>query len=100
MPNCALEIVLFRRRSTADETGVEGAGDGDVGGAVDDGAAICEESEGEGAAAEAQQQVVEAKGLDIGVGGEAVAHGDEVDRAVVLVDLHGVASAESDVRAS
>ena len=34
------------------------------------------------------------------MGGEAVAHGGEVDGAVVLVDLDGVAAAEGDVGAA
>ena len=34
------------------------------------------------------------------MGGEAVAHGGEVDGAMVLVDLDGVAAAEGDVRAA
>ena len=34
------------------------------------------------------------------VGDEAVAHGGEVDGAVMLVDLDGVAAAESDVGAT
>ena len=38
--------------------------------------------------------------LDVGVEGEAVAHGGEVDGAVVLVDLDGVAAAEGDVGAA
>ena len=36
----------------------------------------------------------------LAVGGEAVAHGGEVDGAVMLVDLDGVAAAEGDVRAA
>jgi len=46
---------------------------------------------------EAQEQIVEA---DISVGLETVAHGGEVDRAMMFMDLNGVAAAESDVRAS
>ena len=85
--------------SGADEAGVEGAGDGDVGGALDDGAAVGEEGEGVGAAAEAEEEVVGAEVLNVGVGAEAGAHGGEVDGAVMLVDLDGVAAAESDVGA-
>ena len=46
---------------------------------------------------EAEEEVVEADGT---VGLEPVAHGGEVDGAVVLVDLDGVAAAEGDVRAA
>ena len=46
---------------------------------------------------EAEEEVVEADGP---VRAEAVAHGAEVDGAVVLVDLDGVAAAEGDVRAA
>ena len=52
------------------------------------------------AALEAEEELVEAEIVDVGVRGEAVAHGGEVDGAVVLVDLDGVATAESDVRAA
>ena len=45
-------------RSGADETGVEGAGEGYVCGALDDGAAVCEDGEGVRAAAEAEKEVV------------------------------------------
>ncbi len=55
----------------ADEAGVEGAGEGDVGGALDDGAAVGEEGEGVGSAAEAEEEVVGAEVLDVGVLGEA-----------------------------
>ena len=51
------------------------------------------------AAAEAEQEVVGAQGLDVGVGLEAGFQGGEVDGAVVLVDLDGVAAAEGDVGA-
>ena len=43
---------------------------------------------------EAEEEIIEA---DLAVRSEAVAHGGEVDRAMVLVDLDGVASAERDV---
>ncbi len=87
------------RHSGTDEAGVEGAGDGDVGGALDEGAAVGEEGEGVGAAAEAEQEIVGAEGLDVGVGLEAGFEGGEVDGAVMLVDLDGVAAAEGDVGA-
>jgi hypothetical protein len=51
-----------------------------------------------GWAAEAEKEVVEADFLNIAVELEAIAHGGEVDWAVVLVDLDGVAAAEGDVR--
>ena len=83
--------------SGTDESGVEGTGKSDVGGALDEGAAVGEEGEGVGWALEAEEEVVEADGA---VGSEAVAHGGEVDGTVVLVDLYGVAAAEGDVRAA
>ncbi len=46
--------------SGADEAGVEGAGEGDVGGALDEGAAVGEEGEGVGRTLEAEEEVVEA----------------------------------------
>jgi hypothetical protein len=83
--------------SGADESGVEGAGEGDVGGALDDGAAVGEEGDGVGWALEAEEEAVEA---DVAVGSETVAHGGEVNGAVMLMDLNGVAAAERDVRAA
>ena len=83
--------------SGADEAGVEGAGEGDVGCALDETAAVGEEGKGVGRAVETEQEVVEADGT---VWLEAGAHGGEVDGAVVLVDLDGVAAAEGDVRAA
>ncbi len=53
-----------------------------------------------GGRAEAEEEIVEAEVVDVAVGGEAVAHGGEVDGAVVLVDLDGVAAAEGDVGAA
>ena len=77
-------FVASKINSGADETGVERAGKGDVGGALDEAAAVGEEGEGVGWAVEAEEEVVE---TDWTVGLEAVAHGGEVDGAVVLVDL-------------
>ena len=57
--------------SGTDESGVQGAREGDVGGALDEGAAVGEDGEGVWAAAEAKQQIVGAEGLDVGVGLEA-----------------------------
>ena len=84
-------------KSGSDEAGVEGAGEGDVGGALDEGAAVGEEGDGVGWALEAEEEIVE---TDLTVGGEAVAHGGEVHGTAVLVDLNGVAAAEGDVRAA
>jgi hypothetical protein len=81
----------------ADEAGVEGTGERDVGGALDDGSAVGEEGEGVGWTLEAEEKVVKADGS---VGEEAVAHGGEVDGAVMLVDLDGVSAAEGDVGAA
>ena len=81
----------------ADEAGVEGAGESDVGGALDEAAAVGEEREGVGWALETEEEVVETDGA---VGEEAFAHGWEVDGAVVLVNLDGVAAAEGDVGAA
>ena len=50
-----------------------------------------------GAAAESEKEIVETEILNVVVGDEAVAHCGEVDGAVVLVDLDGVAAAEGDV---
>ena len=88
------------QRSGADKAGVEGASQGDIGGALNEGAAVWEESEGVRATFEAEKKFVEAEIVDVGVGHEAVAHGAEVDGAVVLVDLDGVAAAEGDVGAA
>ena len=83
--------------SGADETSVECAGEGDVGSALDESAAVGEEGEGVRGQVEAEEEVVVANAA---VRGEADAHGGEVDRAVVLVNLDGVAAAESDVGAA
>ena len=50
-----------------------------------------------GWAVEAEEEVIE---TDLAVGGEAVAHGGEINWAVMLVDLDGVSAAEGDVRAA
>jgi len=50
-----------------------------------------------GRALETEEKVIEA---DVTVWSEPVSHGREVDGAVMLVDLDGVASAEGDVRAT
>ena len=97
MAGVVRQLEIVRIRSGADETGVEGAGEGDVRGALDDGAAVGEEGEGVRRTFEAKEKAVEA---DVSVGDEAVAHGGKVDGAVMLVDLDGVASAEGDVGAA
>jgi uncharacterized protein (DUF4415 family) len=51
----------------ADEASIKGAGNSDVSGAVDDGAAVGEESEGVRAAAEAEKEVVGAEVFDVSV---------------------------------
>jgi hypothetical protein len=79
----------------ADEAGVEGAGEGDVGCALNEAAAVGKEREAMRRALEAEKKIVEPDGS---VGLEAVTHGGKVDRAMVLVDLDGVATAEGDVR--
>lgn len=73
--------------SGADEAGVEGAREGDIGGALDEGAAVGKESEGVWAAFEAEEKFIEAQVVDVGVRREAVVHGSEVYGAVMLVDL-------------
>lgn len=82
------------RSLRTDEAGVKGAGESDVGCALDDGAAIGEESEGMGRTLEAEKEVIE---TDVAMGCEAIAHGIEIYGTVVLVDLNGVASTEGNV---
>ena len=77
----------------ADVAGVEAAGDADILGAFDDGAAIGEQGEFVGIEEEAKGELVAADGAE---GGEAFGEGGEVERAVAFVDLDGVASAEAD----
>ena len=62
---------------------------------MNEAAAVGEESEDVRGSLEAQEEVVEADGA---VGLEAIAHGGEVDGAVVFMDLDGVSAAEGDVR--
>ena len=76
------------------EAGVEGTGEGYIGRSLNEGSTIGKEGDGVGRALEAEQDLVES---DVAVGEEAVAHGGEVDGAVMLVDLDGVAAAEGDV---
>ena len=81
--------------SVANEARVESAGEGDVGGSLDEGAAIGKDGYGVGRALKAEQEAVHA---DVAEWGEAGVEGGEVDGAEVLVDLHGVAPTECDVR--
>ena len=81
----------------ADETGVEAAGNGGIGGAFDDGAAVGEEGHLVGGVPEFQDEVIVA---DRAVGLKAEAHLCEVDRALALMDLHGIPAAQRDVRTS
>jgi hypothetical protein len=76
------------------EASVEGTGEGYIGRSLNESAAIGEERDGVWWSLEPQEEVVE---TNISVWGEAVAHGVEVYGAMVLVDLDGVAAAESDV---
>ena len=91
---------VSERRLYADEAGVEGAGQDGVGGALNDGSAVGEEAKGVGSAAKSQEEAIGAEVGDLGEGGEAAVHRGEIERAVVLVDLDGVAAAEGDVRAA
>ena len=79
------------------ESGVQAARDGGVGGALDDGAAVGEERQFVGVAPELEHELVVADGAV-----RLQARGDfvEVNWTLALVDLHGVAPAERDVRAS
>jgi len=90
---------MTTRNSGTDETGVEGAGKGDVRGALDDGATVGEDGEGVRAAAKTEEEIVGAEVLNVCVTGEAGAETGEVYGAAMLVDLHGVSSAEGDVSA-
>ena len=83
--------------SRAYEAGVEGTGEGYIGSALNKGAAVGEKGNGVGRPLEAEEEIVEA---DSAVGGEAISHGVEVDGAMMLVDLDGVAATEGDVRAA
>ena len=64
---------------------------------MNEAAAVGEESEDVRGSLEAQEEVVEADGA---MGLEAIAHGGEVDGAMVLVDLDRVSAAEGDVGAA
>jgi hypothetical protein len=103
---CVVDIGVRRRPgryvtsgSCPDEPGIKRARYDDIGGSLDDSTAIGEDGNGKRAAAEAEEEVVGTKLLDLGVGAEAGAESGEVDGAMVLVDLDGVATAEGDVSA-
>ena len=70
---------------------------GDVGGALNEGAAVGEDGDGVGRALEAEQEAV---GADRAEGSELCGERGEVDGARVLVNLYRVAAAERDVRAA
>lgn len=77
------------------EAGVEAAGKGRVGGSLNDCAAIGKNGKRVFAAAEAQKKLIRA---DFSVGLETLFERGEVDGPVMFMNLHGVASAEGDVR--
>src|SRR5215470_3759645 len=80
-----------------DKPGIEAARNAGIGGAFDDRATIGEEGHLVGIAPESEDEVVVSHRA---VRGEALIHFAKVDRPVALVDLHGVATAKCDVRAS
>ena len=86
--------------SGSDEAGVEGAGKGNVGGALDDGPTVVEEGKGVFATAKAEQEVVGSKVLEVVLEGEPCVESVEVDGAIVLMDLDRIATAECDVGAA
>ena len=84
------------RELAADEAGVERAREADVGGALDEGTAVGEDGDCVGRVVEAKEKAV---GADLTKGVEACLECGEIDGAVVLVDLDGIAAAEGDVGA-
>ena len=64
---------------------------------MNDGAPVGEECECVGWTVEAKEEIVK---TDLAVGGETVAHGGEVDGALMLVNLDRVSAAEGDVWAA
>jgi len=83
------------RTSGADVAGVEGASDGGILGAFQDGATVGEHGHFIGRDAEAEKEIVVA---DVGDGGgEAGFQSGQVERASAFVDLHGIAAAHGDV---
>ena len=82
--------------SGADVAGVEGARDGGVFRAFEDGAAVGKDGHLVGLDAEGEQKVVVAHIGDSR--SETLAENGEVERTAALVNLHGIAAAHSDVR--
>jgi hypothetical protein len=85
---CIFCVTCFESRTY--EASVKGTGEGYIGSALNKRSTIGEEGDGVGWSLEAEEKIVEA---NVAVRGEAVAHGGEVNGAVVLVDLDGVAAA-------
>ena len=86
----------LRRCLASKEACIERACEADVGGALDEGAAIGEDREGIGRVFKTEQQAIRA---DLAERCETFAEGDEVQGTVVFVDLDGVTAAEGDVGA-
>lgn len=83
--------------SGAYEAGIEAAGKRRISCPLDDCAAIGEDGKSVFAAAEAQKKLI---GTDFSVGLEALFERSQVDGPVMFMNLHGVASAEGDMRAA
>src|SRR5690349_18440603 len=86
---------LFQVLSGADVAGVEAAGQADIGGSFDDGAAVGEDGQLIGPAEEAQAELV---GAHLAQGKQAKPQILQVERAGALMDLDGVAAAQADRR--
>jgi hypothetical protein len=81
--------------SGADVAGVEGAGDGGIFGAFEDGATVGEDRHFVRRDTEAEKEFVVA---DVGHGGgEAISKGSQVERAIALVNLDRIAAAHGDM---
>jgi hypothetical protein len=80
-----LAFWLTLLESGAYEPGVKGTGEGYVGCALNEGAAIGEKRDGVGRSLKTEKEVVEADGA---VGRETVAHSSKVYRAMVFVNLN------------
>src|SRR5580658_3393734 len=83
------------RKLTPDIPRIQAACHGGVGGAFDNGAAVREKSHFVGVVPEFQNEVVVADGA---VGLKAAIHFGEVNGALALMDLHGIPTAEGDMR--
>jgi hypothetical protein len=90
-------LKVGRLWSGAYEAGIQAAGLGDVGGSLDQGAAVGENGDDVIAALESKQKVVEA---DLAVGLESCFHFREINWPVVFMNLDGIAAAKRDVRAA